>query len=344
MRIAYLRPHDDQIYDMPSRAQELGVKLVDVPERGPVDLRAWKELKNVLREFRPDILHAHDYKTNLLSIRLRRGTSSRVVTTMHGYGIPTRRLSMYYLLDRWSLPRMDHVVAVSRDLRDKALRWGVSPSRCTIVDNAIDADLYRRSSDGQSIRQRLKLPTDRPIIGAVGRLTEVKGFEQLISAAHSLLADGLDLHLIIVGDGEQRPQLAGLISRLGCEDRIHLLGHRTDMIDLYHCMDVYALSSLREGLPNVVLEAMAMEVPVVATRVAGVPNVIEHERSGLIVDPGDVSQLAASIARLLRDPALRQRLAMNARATIEQRFSFAERMKKIRAIYDQVLSGPTKLK
>jgi glycosyltransferase involved in cell wall biosynthesis len=111
------------------------------------------------------------------------------------------------------------------------------------------------------------------------------------------------------------------------------------MIDLYHCMDVYALSSLREGLPNVVLEAMAMEVPVVTTRVAGVPDVIEHERNGLVVEPDDVPQLAAALARLLNDAALRRSLTTEARATIERRFGFAQRMQKIRAIYDQVLGG-----
>jgi glycosyltransferase involved in cell wall biosynthesis len=155
-----------------------------------------------------------------------------------------------------------------------------------------------------------------------------------------LLVRGLDVELFIAGEGDQRDRLAVMIRTLGREDRIHLAGFVSEPIALYEALDVFALSSLREGLPNVVLEAMAMEVPVVATRVAGVPRLIEHEENGLLVDVGDTDQLGSTIARLLAEGALRDRLGEAGRRTVESRFSFERRMERIRDIYDELLAVP----
>jgi len=124
---------------------------------------------------------------------------------------------------------------------------------------------------------------------------------------------------------------------LGLGDRVRLLGYRTDTIDLYQAMDLFVLNSLREGLPNVLLEAMAVELPVVATRIAGVPRLVEHETSGLLVDANSDEQLHAALARLLADADLRGRLAACGRRTVEEKFSFPVRMERVRAVYDRVL-------
>jgi glycosyltransferase involved in cell wall biosynthesis len=338
MRLAYLRPRHDRVYDMPARARDSGVELIDIPETGPLDPRALWQLTQAIRKFKPDILHAHDYKTNLLAIMCRRWSGAAALTTMHGSGVWSPRLSLYYRLDRWTLPRMDHVIAVSRDVQQTALSLGVPSSRCSLVHNAIDATYFRRNLVKARLREKLGLPADRVIVGAVGRLSREKGFDVLTSAVRALLRSGHRVHLIIVGDGPERDSLMQLISSLGCDDHVQLLGYRSDVIELFHCMDMFVLSSLREALPNVVLEAMAMEVPVVATRVAGVPDVIQDQENGLLVDPGDSQALAAAIEQLIRSPSWRHRLSGAARATIEQRFSFEERMKKIRQIYESVLN------
>ncbi len=301
VRVAYLRPEGDPQYDMPERARALGVDLFDIPERGPVDRRALKQLAHVIREFKPDILHAHDYKTNLLAIYHRRSSHAAAVTTMHGYVTRSAKLQLYYALDRWALRRMDHVIAVSRDLERQARRMGVGESRCSFVANGIDVEQYVPKEDRLALRRSLELPVDKPLIGAVGRLSAEKGFVYLIKALRLVVTEGIDAHLAIVGEGEQRAELAGLSSRLRLSDRVHLLGHRSDLVDVYSCFDVFALSSLREGLPNVLLEAMAMGLPVVATRTGSVTDVIEDGVNGLLVDPGDEESLAAALARLLSE-------------------------------------------
>jgi glycosyltransferase involved in cell wall biosynthesis len=213
----------------------------------------------------------------------------------------------------------------------------VPDARCVLIENAIDTEQFRRSAPIDVAKQRLDWPPGRFLLGAVGRLSEEKGFDLLIRAVHVLVRQGIDVGLVIAGQGRQREPLERLISDLGLRDRVRLAGFQSDLRPLYEAMDLFVLSSVREGLPNVVLEAMALELPVVATRVAGVPRLIADGENGLLVDIGDQAALVGAIERALVNPQLRARLAAAARQTIEQRYCFAVRMKKIAAIYDELL-------
>jgi glycosyltransferase involved in cell wall biosynthesis len=292
-----------------------------------------------VRSTRPAVLHAHDYKTNLLAVLLARRFGIPVMTTMHGYVSRGGRLDVYYRVDRWARRRMDRVVAVSEDLLEHAMRVGVPASRCALVENAIDVEQFARRETVAAAKQRLGLATERLLVGAVGRLTDEKGFDRLVGAFDRLLTGGCDAELVILGEGPRRRDLESVIARLGRNDRIRLVGHQTGVVDWYQAMDAFALSSLREGTPNVLLEAMALEVPVVATRIAGVPRMIDHGVNGLLVEPDDVEGLHGALRGLASDVSLRQRLAKMGRETIEARYTFSARMQKIRAIYDELLGG-----
>ncbi len=161
-----------------------------------------------------------------------------------------------------------------------------------------------------------------------------KGFDLLIRAVAQLVSHGLDVGLLIAGEGDERLRLQALIDELGLADRVKLLGYCSDTRGLYQALDAYVLSSLREGLPNVLLEAMALEVPVVATRIAGVPRLIEDGLNGVLVEPGDANGLTAAVRQLAGDASLRSRLGQAGRQTIEERYSFAVRMEKVRRVYD----------
>jgi glycosyltransferase involved in cell wall biosynthesis len=295
-------------------------------------------LLRICRRERVAIWHAHDYKSNLIGLLLRPFWPMRLVTTVHGWVERTRRTPLYYAVDRFSLPRYERVICVSQDLHERCRRLGVPADRCLLIENGIDVDQFVRRTPAAAARQRLGLSPDRLIIGAVGRLSHEKGFDLLIRAADRLLGQGLDVELIIAGDGAQRPELEALITALGRHDRIRLTGYCSDTLALYEALDVFALSSLREGLPNVLLEAMALEVPVVATRVAGVPSLVRHEENGLLTGPGSVEGLVDSLARLLRDGGLRERLGRAGRATVAAEFSFEVRMRKIVDVLDGLLA------
>jgi glycosyltransferase involved in cell wall biosynthesis len=323
------------------RAADLGAPLLTVPDRGPCDVSVLRRLLEICRRERVSIWHGHEYKSNLLGLLLRPFWPMHLVTTAHGRVEHSRRLSLYYAVDRWCLPRYDRVICVSEDLYRESLDNGVREDRCFLIENGIDLGQYSRRTDRVEAKRRLGIPAGRLVIGGVGRLSPEKGFDGLIDAVDRLVASGYDIELLIAGEGGESDRLRSLIARRGRSDRIRLLGYQADTIALYEALDVFALSSLREGLPNVVLEAMAMEVPVVATRVAGVPRLIEHEENGLLVDVGDTDQLGSSIARLLADGALRDRLGEAGRRTVESRFSFERRMERIGEIYDELLAVPT---
>ena len=220
----------------------------------------------------------------------------------------------------------------------------VPAHRCVLIENAIEAGQYRRQAPIEEAKRRLGFAPQRLLVGAVGRLSDEKNFAGLVGAADRLLGQGLDLQLIIVGEGDYRPELEKLIADLGRGDRVCLLGYRSDMIEVYEAMDIFVLSSLREGLPNVLLEALAMEVPAIATRIAGVPRLICHDANGLLIQPGNLDQLAEALRRLLCDAELRTRLAASGRKTIEQSYTFEARMAKVRAVYDDLLRENGKCK
>jgi glycosyltransferase involved in cell wall biosynthesis len=345
---AYLHtPHSVGFELLRRRAADLNYPIYGVPDRGPLDPAVLRSLLRLCRQLGVRIWHAHDYKSNALGLALRPFHPMHLVTTVHGWVTNAFRLQLYYAVDRWCLPRYEQVICVSDDLVEQVRRCGVPDPRLTLLRNAVDSDTFRRRClpRDSEVRRELAVPPGRMVLGAVGRLSPEKGFDRLLEAVARVRAEDIDFEVWIVGEGPARTQLAASIRALGLEDRVKLLGFRTDLVPLYEGLDVFALSSLREGMPNVLLEAMAMEVPVVSTDVPGALTLVVDGVTGLLTSAADVAGLAERIRVLLIDASLRARLAEAARRLVVDRFSFAERVAAERRIYDQVMdSGPALLK
>jgi glycosyltransferase involved in cell wall biosynthesis len=335
---AYMHaPADPGFEHLSSKAEEAAAPLLSVHDSGPLDFSVFTQFLAICRREKVAIWHGHDYKSNALGLLLRLFHPMRLVTTVHGWVQKTRRTPFYYFVDRLCLPNYEIVVCVSEDLYKQCLAYGVRKQRCFLIENAIDTAEYSRKLSLADAKQRLGIPPARFVIGGVGRLSAEKGFDLLIRAVDQILKTGADVQLLIAGEGNDKVHLESLIAQLGRQDRIRLLGYRMDTMALFQAMDAFALSSIREGLPNVVLEAMALEVPVAATRVAGMLRLIQSGENGLLIEPGSVEQLVGALARLLGDSALRQRLAAAARQTIEKKHSFCARMEKVAGLYDSLL-------
>jgi glycosyltransferase involved in cell wall biosynthesis len=229
------------------------------------------------------------------------------------------------------------VICVSEDLQKRCRECGVPEERCVLVENGIDTEQYTRRRTLARAKEQFGLPPERFVIGAVGRLSPEKGFDLLLRAAQRLLAAGQDVAVLIAGEGDEKTRLEALARELGLSERVRLLGYCADTCPVYEAMDVYALSSRREGLPNVLLEAMAMEVSIVATRIAGVPRLLGEQENGLLVEPESVDDLVHALTRLRQDKALSQALRQSGRHTVETRYSFAGRIQKLRELYDNLL-------
>ena len=347
-KLAYLHPPGDPGIDqLQNRGRALNAEVISVPDRGPLDLSVIRRLIRICREEQVAIWHGHDYKSNLLGLLIRPFVPMKLVTTIHGWGVLTGRMPLYNQIDKWCLKYYRAVICVTEDMLAECDRWRVPPQRRYVVHNAIDLDSYHRtvgrveakralglSSDGFSSDG---LPSDGLLVGAVGRLSPEKGFDLLIGAVVQLRQEGLSISLAIAGEGAERQALERQIRDTGCADYVTLLGHVSDPMRFYEAIDIYALSSHSEGLPNVLLEAMAMDVPVVATRITSVPMLLDDGRCGVMVEPGSASALATGIGRLAADPAMRQSIAASARVRLQERFSFEVRMKKIVRIYNEVL-------
>lgn len=327
--VAYLHPPGDPGFDViRTRAEAKDCPLTGLPESLPIDPRVlWRLLRLCKRE-RVDVWHGHDYKSNLYGVLLRPFHDFRLVTTVHGWVKHTSRTPLYYAIDRWTLPLHDQVVAVSSDLHAACLEADVEPARLNLIENAIDTDEFRRT--------RPRRTAGRLRLGAVGRLSEEKGFDLLIRAVERLLDEGLELELAIAGEGDQEDALRAQIAASPHAEHLELLGFRSDTLALFDSFDLFVLSSLREGLPNVVLEAMSMELPILATRSGGMETFSRDGDDALLCDPGSVDELADGLRRLVTDAPLRERLAAGARARVVADASFARRMDRMVEVYERL--------
>jgi glycosyltransferase involved in cell wall biosynthesis len=338
--VCYIRDLRDDVFAIDEWARCVGVPYVEVRERHSFDPRIWRALRELVKQRRVDVVHAHDYKTNLIALALGRAEGLIPLSTVHGWtGQSWRERWIYYPADKRVLRRFPHLIAVSEQIRRDLVHAGAPPERVTTILNAIDPDAFRRTrSDEADARAAIGLPSDALVIGGVGRLEPQKRFDVLIDVFAHLKAASSRWHLVIAGDGSLRAGLAAQVHALQLESHIHLLGHRTDISRLHHAFDLFVQSSDYEGTPNAVLEAMALETPVVATDVGGTREIAHDQVHALIVPPRDPTSLAQAIARLIADRSLGDALAGAARRRVETELSFAARMARVETIYETLMA------
>ncbi len=339
--VCYIRDERDPVFGIDKRAAEFDIDYVEVRERHSFDLSIWRALRKLVRDRRIDIVHAHDYKTDLLALLLGRFEPVIPLSTAHGWaGHSWKEERLYYPADRRLLARFPRVVVVSSDMRDLLLRCGASAERITVVPNGIDHDQFRRLETLVApARTGRGIPRDAVVVGAVGRLESEKNYPLLIRAFRESAAVVPNLHLLIAGDGSLRGELQAQIDALRLSDRCRLLGQVADVVGLHHALDLFVICSDNEGSPNAVLEAMAMGTPVIATSVGGIPDLITAGTSGLLVARRDLNALSVAITRLASDAALRDSTAQAARQKVERELSFDRRMRRVERIYDELMAA-----
>ncbi len=314
-------------------ARAKGIAVHVLRERGLGDRAVLKDLNELVSRERPQIVQTHAVKSHFLA-RLA-GLPKRVpwIAFHHGYTWPAFRARVYNQLDRWSLRAAVKVVTVSIPFRDELVSKGVERNRIDIVHNAIRPDWG--SGEPGNLREKLGIAPEEKVILIVGRLSREKDHLTLLRAVEKLPAT-VRLRLLIVGDGPQRARIEQETRQLGLTRRVMLTGHQPSAEPYYRIANLAVLSSLSEGSPNALLEAMAAGVPVVATNVGGIPEIVTHQENALLVAPGDVDRMSAAMTRLLMDTALAGRIVENARAAIREKHSPASRLKKLVEIYRSV--------
>jgi glycosyltransferase involved in cell wall biosynthesis len=314
-------------------AEAEGLRTRRIPQRGSYDPRVFARTRALLASLRPDVVVGHDYKANLALRRAARGLAIPRAAVVHGYTAENLKVRVFEALDRRTLRSADAVVAVSEASRDALVASGVPAGRIRVVENAVDAARVRAEAAGgrEAVRAEWGVGARDLVVLALGRLSPEKGHRVLLDAFLALPPGSA--RLVLVGDGAER---GALEARAPKDGRVRFAGWRTDAARCLGAADVFALPSLREGLPLAMLEAMAAGLPVVASRVGGVPGALAEGACGLLVPPGDAGALAEALARLLGDPALCRRLGEAGAARVRERHGAEGQAAALEAVYRSI--------
>ncbi len=339
--VCYIRDERDPVFGVGGLLGRADVDYAEVREKHSFDVGVWGRLTAVVRERGIDIVHAHDYKTNLLALALGWKLGVKILSTVHGWtGHSFKERCIYYPADKWVLARFPALVAVSSDIRNELIRTGTQPRRVCTILNGIDHEAFRRdSARHDEARRRFGLPDDAFVIGGVGRAEPQKRFDLLLQAFAHVSRSNPRALLVIAGTGSADAQLKALVGDLGLGERVRLLGHCDDVPLLHHALDLFVQSSDYEGTPNAVLEAMAFETPIVATDAGGTAELVRHDLDGLVVSAGNAANLASTIEVAMVDRDRRLAWAKSARRRVEHELSFAARMRNLERIYDNMAAG-----
>lgn len=330
----FMRPPEDPGFaSLESKAATAGAEIIGVDDRGPLDRNVVRECIRVCKERNVDIWHGHDYKSNALGLLVKRYHPMHLVTTAHGWVRFTAKTPLYYCIDRFCMKRHERVICVSPDLESRCKKLGIKDEQLSLIDNAIVVEDYDPAPATVQERRRFGFDDNHILLGAVGRLSEEKGFDHLINAVYRLIRSGHQVGLLIAGEGHLKEALQKQIEELQLQNHVRLVGFLKDPRELYRAIDVYVLSSLREGLPNVVLEAMASGRAVVSTNVNGIPRLVTSGENGIVVKSDSVDELFTGIRTVLESDDQRKCLAAAGRKTVEERFSFGTRMQSVVRVY-----------
>ena len=292
---------------------------------------------------RPAVVHCHLLASNVIAkplaavcgvpVRINHDHCNDKLTDPRGWALPADRFT-----NRWST----HVIAVSESTRAFVSdHEGVPRERTSTIHNGVNCDLFRpRPAERAEARRRLALPEDAWIVGGIGRLTHQKNFALFLEVAAAVLRTHANVYFAIAGTGEDEPALRAQAAALGIAERVRFLGFTRDMAALYPTLDALLLTSRYEGLPITILEAMACGVPIVASRLDGIAEVLADGEDSALVSPDDGPGFAARVSELIANPALAQRCADAAVLKARTQYS-AERMTRdVEAIYDRYLPQP----
>ena len=331
------------------------VEVVRIDELGreisPLrDLVATVRLARLIRRERPDILHTHTAKAGTVgrvaALLAGRRAPPIVVHTFHGHVLRgyfgPLRSRFFRLLERWLAARTTALIAVSPQVRDDLVALGVAPAERFVVIR-LGIELEERVAAEQNgrdeSRRYLGIAPGRFAVGWIGRMTAVKRTDDVLVAFRRLRDDGVDAVLCMVGDGPDRPELERRAHELGVIRDTLFLGYQEDVAPFYAAFDTLVLPSSNEGTPVSAMEALAAGRPVVATRVGGVPDVVQEGQDGFLVDPGATDDLADRLARLARDPALRERMGGAGRERVLPRYAVARLIDDVDRLYRSLLAS-----
>jgi len=302
-----------------------------------------KRIRCELDRRRVDILHSHRYKENLLAALVKKRCNIKyLVQTIHGIqerysGLKWPKIKLYGCFNDYVTRKyFDRLFPVSHEIAQE-LSQRFDPARMVTIHNAINIADLKTTRSVADVRNEFGIDKNYDIIGTAGRMVPIKGFDVLLRAAKLILEKKTTVCLLLAGDGSQKTELEQKAETMGLTGKVRFVGFRDDIVDFINCLDIFVMTSYHEGVPLILLEAMAMQKPVVATSVGGINEVIENNVSGLLVEPGDEKAFASACLGLLNDSEWRKRLSVASKVRVEEEFTVEKQMKRVLSQYNLLM-------
>lgn len=286
------------------------------------DLSAINELVKIIKTREIDVIHTHGYKSDILGFIAAKKVGIKCVSTPHGFGQPSNfKLKMFIKLGTLLLRFFDKVVPLSKQLEEEAYGFGVPKNKVVYIQNGVDLTEVER----YRLTKKAKLASDKKIIGFIGQMIPRKNIKDLLDIFESVHRVNPNVILQLLGDGESRQEMEEYAQTLSSLPDIHFLGFRHDRMDYLKQFDIFAMTSKDEGIPRCLMEAMGMELSVAAYDIAGIDQLVTHNKTGLLAEFGDKKTLTQYWLDILSDEQKAIDLAKNAKSFVDDKFS-AHRM------------------
>lgn len=299
------------------------------------DLSAAFKLRALLNKYNIDILHCHDYKANFIGFIASRFRKVKLVTTIHGWTKAGARLKFYEYLDSFVIRYFDQIIVVSGGIQKTLLKSRLSPEKIVVIHNGIDADYFSGKFVNVEYKRRIGIEDNFNVIGTVGRLSVEKGQKYLIEAASEVINIFPNTVFLIIGNGPFKKSLQDMAKSFGLEKNVIFTGPfpREELRNIYSLTDIFILPSLAEGFGLALTEAMAMGIPAIATKIGGIPEIIEYGKTGYLIPPADPNAISRAIIDLLSDKTKAELMAKAGQNFVRQRFSIYETVRKTEELY-----------
>ena len=317
-------------------AKGQGFDVQIFPCNGRFDKNTIRMIKDYMQNNGIQILHSHNYKSNFYAWRALSNNNIRWVVTKHGRRSGPKLL-VYNFLDGFVVRHADRVIAVSKEIGRKARSAGIVQEKILLIDNGVNLERFTTSTSPEAIKESLGIKKEALVVGTIGALTREKGHQYLLRAALKVIRIYPKAIFLLVGDGTERTSLEKTVSNLGIKDSVIFAGMRKDVPEILSILNVFVLPSLNEGLPMALLEAQGAQIPVVATSVGAIPDVLENGVTGILIPPKDPQAIAEAIIMILSDKQLASGIAKKGFERVRDNFSSEKMASKYLLIYKELI-------
>jgi len=317
-------------------ATALDIPVHEIISRRQLDWSAVKQLREILVREKVNIIHSHNYKSDIFAWLAQRNIQTKFCITSHGWTSENLKVLFYEEIDRTVMNQSNAVVCVSKTLYLRNIKHGVRTHKILTIPNGIDIEHFSRRHTGKD-DPSLHQYKDKFVVGLAGRMSPEKGHNVLMKSARIIVKKNPQVLFLLVGGGVLENELKNIARDNDMDKYFIFLGHQKDIKKFYRTIDILVMPSHREGLPMTLLEAMAMEVPVIASAVGDIPELIKNKKNGVLVAPGDEDALAAEIIELMNHKERRDIYAQISRKIVESHYSAIEMCSKYIDLYQKII-------